>query len=133
MLLCVSVGGARLVRGLGGLEEAWGWDGDDPACDNLMTGGKWQIQNVVMRSRRQVKTRDSKQGRHTSLVSRRGHSMSRQDGQGRSKGSMWASSPPSTAMGLLNFCMGRRIKSDFLRQKKKHGLLKLILLNGKLA
>lgn len=91
VLLCVLVKVTGCARGLSGLEEAWDWEEDIPVCDILTSEGKWQIQNTTVIS--QFNSRESKQSSHTSLVTGRGHSMSWQGGQYRSKGSMWTSSP----------------------------------------
>lgn len=99
VLLCVLVKGTGCVRGLSGLEGAWDREEDIPGHDNLTGKGKWQTQNTIAISQNQFNSRESKQGSHTSLVTGRGRSMSRQGGQDRSKGSMRTRQPSLCSYG----------------------------------
>ena len=52
----------RMCERPGRMGKAWGWDEDVAACDNLETGGKWLIQNMVIISRNNVNYRETLQG-----------------------------------------------------------------------
>lgn len=51
----------RMCERPGWMGEAWSWDEDVAACDNLETGGKWLIQNMVIISRNNVNSRETSQ------------------------------------------------------------------------